>query len=141
MKIAQQNPLDVCRDLDALDSEFREKLEMVLADADRAGLAPRVIETYRSQARQDYLYAAGRTRPGSIVTRAKISRHTSRRAADVCPTVGGEIVWSRTDLFEALGKIAESHGLVWGGRFQGFFDGAHLEMPEQSQPQSAQNSR
>lgn len=116
----------VCTDPAELDARFREILERALAEAREAGLDPVVIETYRSQARQDWLFAQGRTRPGPIVTRARVSKHTSRLAADVCPRVNGRIEWNRRDLFDAWGRIAKAHGLVWGGDFS-FYDGAHVQ--------------
>jgi len=42
-----------------------------------------ITETYRSQRRQKYLYAQGRTRPGQIVTWTLNSNHKSRLAWDV----------------------------------------------------------
>jgi peptidoglycan LD-endopeptidase CwlK len=115
-----------CTDLAELDPDFRAILEAALADARAAGLDPQVIETYRSQARQDYLYAQGRSRSGPIVTHAKISKHTTRLAADVCPRVDGKIDWNRRDLFDAWGAIAMRHGLVWGGSFSNY-DGPHVQ--------------
>lgn len=114
------------RDLGELDPKFREILEAALTEATEAGLAPLVTETYRPQSRQDELYAQGRTKPGRIVTWTRRSKHTLRLAADVCPTVNGDIDWSRKDLFDAWGEIAERHGLVWGGRFNNY-DGPHVQ--------------
>lgn len=45
----------------------------------------KLYEAVRSQARQDYLYASGRTRPGPIITKARRSKHTPSRA-----DLGGE---------------------------------------------------
>ncbi|MGE7841407.1 hypothetical protein ACQKNX_11485 [Lysinibacillus sp. NPDC093712] len=42
-----------------------------------------ITETYRSQERQNYLYAQGRTRPGQIVTSTLNSNHKSRLACDI----------------------------------------------------------
>ncbi|MGE7092614.1 hypothetical protein ACQKII_14440 [Lysinibacillus sp. NPDC048646] len=44
------------------------------------------LKMYRSQARQNYLYAQGRTRPGPIVTLTLNSNHKSRLVWDI--TVG-----------------------------------------------------
>lgn len=48
-----------------------------------------VSETYRSQERQNELYAQGRTAPGNKVTWTKKSNHTLRKALDVYPIRGG----------------------------------------------------
>jgi len=97
-----------------------------LEAARAAGLDPIVIETYRTQKRQNYLYAQGRTRPGNKVTWTKNSKHIKRLAADVCPRVNGKIAWDRKDLFDRWGEIAETAGLSWGGRFRNY-DGAHVQ--------------
>jgi len=117
-----------CRELSQLDPGFASMLMGAITEARNEGLDPVVTETYRSQARQDWLYAQGRTRPGRIVTHATVSMHTSGLAADVCPRVGGKIPWHRRDLFDRWGQIAEKHGLVWGGRFRSY-DGPHVQAP------------
>ncbi|CAM5566737.1 putative protein OS=Lysinibacillus sphaericus OX=1421 GN=LS41612_07820 PE=4 SV=1 [Lysinibacillus sphaericus] len=42
-----------------------------------------ITETYRSQARQHYLYTQGRTRPGKVVTWTLNSNHKSSLAWDI----------------------------------------------------------
>lgn len=121
------NPRIVCKDMDELDPEFRTKLEAALKSAKIQGLDPVVIETYRSQTRQDYLYAQGRTRPGGKVTWTRNSKHKSRKAADVCPRQGGTINWNWKAGFNLWGEIAERFGLEWGGRFKNY-DGAHVQL-------------
>jgi hypothetical protein len=32
-------------------------------------------------------------------------------------------------LYRELGRVAKAHGLEWGGDFPGFFDGAHVQVP------------
>ena len=114
------------RDMNELKPKFRAILEDALAEAREAGLDPVVIETYRPQSRQDELFAQGRTTHGHVVTWTRHSKHTLRLAADVCPRVNGQIVWSRRDLFDRWGAIAEKHGLTWGGRFSNY-DGVHVQ--------------
>jgi hypothetical protein len=122
----------ICRDLDKLEPAFRERLQNAIGAATLAGLMPIVTETIRTVERQRELYAQGRTAPGKIVTQcdgvSKRSRHQSGEAADVCPRVDGRIDWTRRDLFDRWGSIAEASGLVWGGRFKAY-DGPHVEMP------------
>ena len=45
----------------------------------------RILEAFRTQKRQEDLYAKGRTTSGNIVTWTKISMHTKRLAVDVEP--------------------------------------------------------
>jgi len=122
----EPDPTVACRDLSQLDPRFRAILLAAVAEAQEAGLDPVVIETYRSQARQDYLYAQGRTRPGKVVTWTLNSKHKTRLAADVCPRVAGKIDWKAKDLFDAWGAIAKKNGLAWGGDFSKY-DGPHVQ--------------
>lgn len=72
---------------DHLYPDFRAKLKKVLSEA--PGGPWKLVEGYRSQARQTWLYAQGRTRPGSIVTWMKTPRnHGAGLAADVIPAAG-----------------------------------------------------
>lgn len=48
-------------------------------------LTYRILEAYRSQARQNALYAQGRTKPGPIVTYTTRSMHSKRLAFDILP--------------------------------------------------------
>lgn len=82
--------------------------------------------TYRSQEEQNAIYAQGRTTPGKIVTWTRNSRHTQRDAFDIALLLQGKPIWDPKididadhipDYLEA-GKIGESVGLVWGGRFK-----------------------
>ena len=93
--------------------------------------------TYRSQAEQEALYAQGRTKPGKVVTWTRNSRHTKRTAFDIAILRSGQPTWNTkidinendiTDYQEA-GKIGESVGLEWGGRFKPP-DYCHFELKE-----------
>lgn len=55
---------------------------------DSQGIIFTVTEVYRTQQRQNQLYAQGRTMPGKIVTWTKTSLHTERLAADIIAHVG-----------------------------------------------------
>ena len=74
--------------------EFRERLEKLLPKLQSKTKLPWVlIEGFRSQARQDYLYAQGRTRPGKIVTWTRNPRwHGVGLAGDIAP-YKDESVW------------------------------------------------
>ena len=67
-----------------------EAAREALAQADAEGLRPIISETLRSPARQDQLYAQGRTAPGSIVTKARAweSAHQYGLALDVTTSYG-----------------------------------------------------
>ncbi len=83
----------------------------------------RVSDGKRVGDNQGNLYAQGRTAPGPIVTNARPgdSLHEYGLADDCCFT-GMDPYLERDKLCDKLwtefGRIAESHGLVWGGRFK-----------------------
>lgn len=119
--------LTTCRDVAELLPNARTACKLFMAECARQGLNVLITETYRSQARQDYLYAQGRTRPGNKVTWTRTSRHTSRRAWDICKNVkGGE--YSDASFFKKCGAIAKSLGIIWGGEWS-TPDMPHFEIP------------
>jgi peptidoglycan L-alanyl-D-glutamate endopeptidase CwlK len=63
--------------------EYQWAAQMAIIDCDRLGHRIRVSEVYRPQARQDALYAQGRTKKGPVVTWTRKSKHTERKAMDV----------------------------------------------------------
>lgn len=104
--------MEVIKSLDELLPVAKRACELFLLACERAGLDIFVTETFRSQARQDYLYAQGRDREGAIVTWTRNSRHTSRLAWDIA--VRGENLYDK-NVLTACGAIAESLGITWGG--------------------------
>lgn len=118
-----------CRDLNELNPYVKELAEEFLDKCARAGLKVVITETYRSPARQDYLYSQGRTIPGKIVTnatgKAKSSYHYWRLAFDVCQNVKGAAYDNA--FFAKVGPIGESVGLEWGGRWTSPVDKPHFQ--------------
>jgi hypothetical protein len=97
-----------------LSNEAESKLSQLEAIAKQRGIDFKVTEGYRSQQRQEQLYAQGRTSPGKIVTWTKQSKHTTRNAFDVAVIKGGNITWDPKQ-YEAIGEAGKSVGLTWGG--------------------------
>jgi hypothetical protein len=129
---------DEIRGLSLVAPGFRARVEAVLAEAAGAGHVWRVNESLRTDARQAWLYAQGRTRAGAIVTNAPsatTSMHGHGLAVDLLPSTG----WDKTPMSVWLyvGRLAKKHGLVWGGDWDGDgdttdshpFDAPHLQMP------------
>lgn len=106
--------LTTCRDINELTHRAQTACKLFLAKCKSQGLDVLITETYRSQARQDYLYAQGRTRLGKKVTWTKNSRHTSRRAWDICKNAKGK-EYSDTEFFRKCGQVAKELGIIWGG--------------------------
>lgn len=120
--------LTTCRSLEELTENAQKACNLFLAECKAQGLNVLITETYRSQERQDYLYAQGRTRAGKKVTWTKKSRHTSRRAWDICKNVKGQ-EYSDDSFFKACGKIADKFGIDWGGKWSAP-DYPHFEIDE-----------
>lgn len=118
-----------CDDINELHPKVKELAEKLVKEAKAQGLNVKVIDTYRSKERQDYLYEQGRTRPGSIVTNAKGSEmssyHNWRLAFDCIQNLPGKEY--DTAFLNKLGKIGQSLGLEWGGGWSGFSDAPHFQ--------------
>lgn len=106
-----------CRDIKQLNPVAQEACNLFMAECKKAGLNVLITETYRSQARQNYLYEQGRTRPGNVVTWTKNSRHTGRMAWDICKNVKGK-EYSDAKFFDQCGAIAKKLGITWGGTWK-----------------------
>ncbi len=105
-----------------LDPAFRERLDRVMERMQREfGHEVTVVETVRSQARQNALYAQGRTVPGPVVTWTRSSKHLQGRAADLM--VDG--AWENPLGYAHLAEIAKQEGL----RTLGARDPGHVELP------------
>ncbi len=126
------NVTQVCRDISELTPSAQTACRNFLNQCRQSGLKVRITETYRSQERQDYLYEQGRTRSGKIVTWTHRSRHTSRRAWDICKDVKGE-EYTDSNFFAMCGEIAKKLGITWGGTWKQA-DTPHFEIPENREP-------
>lgn len=130
------------RDLADCEAELVRRYLLVKRDFEaETGRCLAVTCTWRSQERQQQLYAQGRTLPGQIVTKidgvTKKSRHMTYPsqaldvAVDLDPGPGKHLSWNPR-AFEPLGPICARHGLTWGGSFSGFGehgDYPHIELP------------
>lgn len=89
----------------------------VLADMQAAGHPFKVFEAFRTPQRQAYLYAQGRTAPGSIVTKARPweSYHQYGLAADFVLYIGGNWSWDTAGHAKAwkdMNASGRAHGLM-----------------------------
>lgn len=116
-------------------AENAEKLKEKAAEKD---IAIQITEGFRTEERQDALYAQGRTQPGNIVTNAKggESYHNYGLAVDFAVEANGEVTWDvnydgngngKSDWVE-VADIAKDLGFTWGGDWEEFKDYPHLQM-------------
>jgi hypothetical protein len=135
------------RDLADAHPELADKVRALIEryNAAAAGASSLLITcTYRSPLEQAELYQIGRTLPGVRVTDRdgvmRLSKHNSRPclAVDLAVTVDPDgpvgplkpqITWADAAAYKRMGLIAESLGLVWGGRWK-LHDCPHVELPE-----------
>ena len=117
------------RDLKDLLPVVATKAAAFIAACKAAGIDVLITSTLRDGESQTALYAQGRTAPGHIVTNAKAGQswHNWACAFDFVPIVNGKAMWNDTMTFERCGKIAESVGLEWAGRWSSFKELAHCQ--------------
>lgn len=107
----------------AVQSDLRllaPRFGLAVADALNAcwkrGLDPVVFESLRTNERQQWLYAQGRTRPGEIVTNARDvwgSWHGYGLAVDV---ISAKHAWGApAEWWAAVAREFKARGCVWGG--------------------------
>lgn len=104
-----KNPRAVRREVEALVPEMRQRLDRVIDRMEQEyGYTVEVVETVRTQERQDALYAQGRTQPGPVVTWTRNSKHLDGAAADVVIDGG----YDNAAGFERLARVAREEGLL-----------------------------
>jgi peptidoglycan LD-endopeptidase CwlK len=101
------------RSIDDLNPYVAKLCRQFIAKCKDAGIEVAIISTYRDNARQNQIFAQGRTRPGKIVTYARggQSWHNYRLAFDFAVLKHGEIDWGDRKSYLAARKIGESLGL------------------------------
>jgi peptidoglycan L-alanyl-D-glutamate endopeptidase CwlK len=122
--------------------------------AQAAGLRPVITEGKRSQARQNELWAKGRTCSncgyvaqtadvpkvcprcgatntfsGKVVTRTRKSAHSSGLAVDIyqLDEKGKVDLSPEPGFYDQMAQIARSLGIMWGGDWKGFKDKPHFQ--------------
>ena len=108
------------RDPGLLFPPFRAKVEAVIAKLATRGQRFVIIETYRSQERQEALYRAHATEL------QRVGVHGFGLACDCCRVIDGRAEWEGA-LYRDYGAAAETEGLVWGGSWQTIIDLVHVQ--------------
>jgi hypothetical protein len=112
-------------DLNLLEPVTRELVEQIVEGAAALGFSLMVFETFRSQARQEALFAQGATHL------KKVGVHHYGLACDIVKVIEGEPSWKGD--FSFLGQLGHSAGLIWGGDWgnpavpHSFVDAVHVQ--------------
>lgn len=115
------------RSLDDLRSDVRANVETLLSLCRVQGLNVLITQTKRDNEYQAYLYAQGRTRPGSIITNSRTATfHGAGLAVDFCENSRGH-EYDDVSFFQNVAIIAKAMGFSWGGDWKGFPDNPHLQ--------------
>ena len=120
-------PTVVNHDLSLLAPRFRAVVDAAVAECQNLPdkLDVMVFEAFRSGERQAWLYAQGRTRPGSVVTHARsnlTSWHGYGLAIDVVHRTKfwnpfGSNSAQNDAWFARVGAVFKKHGCNWGGNW------------------------
>lgn len=117
------------RDIDLLRPDVAANCRKWLERCKAAGLNVLITNTVRDKEYQEYLYAQGRTRPGSIVTNGRtptFHADTAGLAFDFCKNVKGH-EYDDTAFFKKAAALAKEMGFSWGGDWKSFPDMPHIQ--------------
>lgn len=116
------------RSLDSLEVKFRTRVVWLLARLVEAGIPVFIVNTRRTAAEQRDACASGHSW-------LPHSKHQDGLAIDLVPyeiyqlAGADKLEWNGADpVWQRIGKIGESMGLVWGGRWE-VRDMGHFEAP------------
>lgn len=107
---------------------IRERAVRFFDTMESMGLRPRVVQGFRTTEEQNALYAQGRSTKGKIVTNARggESFHNYGLAIDIAfLNDDGSVDFN---VSEEIGKLGESFGFEWGGRWKKFLDKPHFQI-------------
>lgn len=143
---------ETCRELSELNGLVKVMIELAIEDIKKQGVNPLVVETYRSQERQNYLYCQGRTitectasginstfakayctPKASKVTWTLNSVHKGRKAVDVVPQriVNGKMtaIWNTKDSqTQIIIKTMQKYGFEAGANWITTPDSPHFQV-------------
>lgn len=117
------------REIDRLRPDVAYNCRKWLDLCEAAGLNVLITQTVRDKEYQEYLYAQGRTRPGSVVTNGRtptFHADTAGLAFDFCKNVKGH-EYDDNAFFHKAAALAKGMGFSWGGDWKSFVDMPHIQ--------------
>lgn len=127
------------RDINLLRRDVAANCRKLIELAAKEGYTVLVTNTVRDDEYQAYLYAQGRTRPGSIITNSKTPTFHSVKAGlafDVCQNIKGR-EYNDEKFWQAVGRIGKQIGFTWGGDWKNPVDKPHFQWDEHGKYTSA----
>lgn len=112
-----------------LHERVRPYARALVTRAAAAGITLKIISGLRSYDAQNALYAQGRSKPGSIVTKARggYSNHNFGIAFDIGIFDGTKYL-AESPRYKAAAAIGIDLGLEWGGNWKGIQDEPHYQL-------------
>jgi len=113
------------RDIELLEPATRAAVQAIVEGAAAQGILLQVTETYRSQERQQQLFAE------KLSQLQNVGVHHYGLAADFCKLVKGKASWEGDWSF--LAPLCAANGMVWGGdwgepgKIHSFHDYDHVQ--------------
>lgn len=120
------------REIDRLRPDVAYNCRKWLELCKTNGLNVLITQTVRDREYQEYLYAQGRTRPGSIITNGRtptFHADTAGLAFDFCKNVKGH-EYDDNAFFHKAAALAKGMGFSWGGDWKSFVDMPHIQWDE-----------
>lgn len=150
---ADSNHRGTIRDMNELHPAFKARVDLWLADVHAAGHEILIVETRRTMDVAEAYYAQSREPNETVnILRAHaglpllklqtdryakitdampgLSWHIYGLAVDFVPMSNGKCLWSYSENsveYAEIAKLAEKHGLQWGGEWRSFKDYPHIE--------------
>jgi hypothetical protein len=128
------------RDTTKLHPILQYVLPKFIAACAAQGIKITIGECLRTVAEQDALYAQGRTAPGNKVTNAQGSTYSSMHQWGVAfdfylsmdvdgdGSIKDDAFNNSTGLFDRVGRVGKTFGLIWGGDWTSIKDRPHMQL-------------
>lgn len=132
----------MARDVTKLHPKLQTLIVKFIAECKKNGIIVKIGECIRTVAEQDDIYAQGRTKPGTIVTKVRGSSYSSMHQwgiafdfyldmdVDGDGSTKDDAFNNATKLFDKAGKIGKSIGLEWGGGWTSIIDRPHFQLQD-----------
>lgn len=117
------------RDISLLRDDVSANCRTLIELCGKAGFPVLVTSTVRDNAYQQYLYAQGRTRSGSIVTNSPTPTFHWDKAGlafDVCQNIKGK-EYNDEAFWVTVSRIGKAMGFTWGGDWKSIADKPHFQ--------------